>query len=135
MKNRNDAGNVHFDASTDCAYVDRKISFEHKGNKWEMELRIPMSILDVVKQEHFDRAIAQAKREMDNGLVILVMQGVFDSDILRARIADRGRVALLTDLYNEFLLEQNRRGNAVWAVPQQIVDVGPDPLDDPKYVH
>lgn len=135
MKNHNDAGTVHFDASTDAWYTDRIIRFFYRGQKRVLELKIPIAIAETLRLEHFDQAIAVAERAIDHTATRLIKSGDLRTDHINAQCDIAAKFSVLEHLYNAFTVEQAKLGNQVWATPKQMEDVGPPPEDDKKYLN
>jgi hypothetical protein len=133
MKNWNDAGTVHFDASTDTYYTTHILRFWYRSARREMELKIPQTIRGVLKSEHFDQCITVAQRAIDDRARKLISSGDLRTDVINVQCDIAAKVAVLEHLYNAYTVEQAKLGNQVWATAKQMQDVGPPPEDDKKY--
>ena len=132
MKNWNDEGTVHYNAETNERYTMVRLNFDHAGRARKFNLLIPLAMRPALRGEHYDQAIILAKQTIDQQTVRCVLNGDFNGDSIAAVAEPLALVAMLEQLYNEFHLYQARMGNDVWATPQLIQDVGPDPQDDAK---
>lgn len=132
MRNRNDAGNVHFDQTTSeypiRVYLDTVIH----GTRYKLELLIPLKIHETLNSADYDAAKALMIHQYDKHLGTLILQGLFGSR-LTFGIEQLLKVDVCEFLYNEFTLHQHRLGNDVWATPRTMQDVGPAPEEDKKY--
>ena len=132
MKNWNDEGTVHYDASTDQSYTRVCLSFEHHRRRRVFNLAIPQSMRPALKGEHYDQAVLVAKRSIDEQLVKCAMAGEFETESMNRTADFMAWQAVLEHLYNQFHLSQASAGNNVWATPQRMQNVGPKPEDDPR---
>ena len=135
MKNWNDAGTVHYNAETNQRYCERQIRFSYRLVMREFNLAIPMTMIDALKQEHFDQAIIVAKRTIDRVALMMMKGGDFRHDHITDCCNRLAFVAMCEHLYNEFHLHQHKVGDAVWATPERMQDVGQRPEEDSKYLN
>lgn len=134
MKNFNDAGTVHFDASTNAHYTVKTISFYYRLEIRTFDLAIPLTMRDKLNSAHYDSCIPVAKREIDRVAILMMKRGDFRPAIINRECNLRANLAMLEHLYNEFTVEQARLGNQVWATPELMQDVGSKPENDVKYL-
>lgn len=134
MKNRNDAGNVHFDESTRELICERKFAFSvQRGVIMNVPLRIPLTILDTLRDEDFDEAVSRAQRRFEEVQIDAVLHGCFDLAEIMTRALPPIVVAMCECLYDRFTIHQANRGNEVWATPGSMQHIGPPPEEDEKY--
>lgn len=139
MKNRNDSGSVHFDASTNEAYRLRVIDFRCMGQRFRMALQIPQTILDSLTSADFDEMKARARQLLpDKAAKMLASQAVALAPMSIEQMSVELEVWLkrqiCEELYNRFHIRQSKRGDMVWATPELMQDVGPSPEEDDKYL-
>lgn len=135
MRNFNDAGNVHFDASTNQAYRDRSIDFMCIGVKVRINLRIPQTILDKLTSADFDEMKDIARRIFPEHCAKLISENWASgqrkaTDELAIAGEEWVRLQICEELYNRFHLRQSDAGDAVWATPELMQDVGKRPEED-----
>jgi hypothetical protein len=139
MKNYNDAGDVHFDAGTNQNYRERAIDFMCIGVKVRIELKIPLAILGKLTSADFDEMKDYARRIFPEKCAKMLAESVVAMrpkpiDALAKEAEEWVRVQVCEELYNRFHLRQNAAGDAVWATPELMQDVGVRPEEDEKYL-
>lgn len=130
MTNRNETGSVHYDSSTNQQYTEKRLAFTHNRREYQFFLKIPLKLRSVLKEEHYETAMIQARRAIDHEAMRMMRNGDFRTDFILASSKRAAHIAILEHLYNEFTLIQAQLGNQVWAVPTQMQRVGPPPEDD-----
>jgi hypothetical protein len=130
MKNRNDAGSVHYDAETNTNYSTVVVDFIGLDEKQRFELRIPLRVRDRLKLEHYDQAIEAGRRVFHAVALRLILHGCQDRASLVKAAHLFALKAMLEQLYTDFTLEQARAGNQVWATPAGMQEIGPRPEHD-----
>lgn len=133
MKNFTDDGKIHFDADTNCDYTERIISFEYRNRVFLYSVAVPLKMKKVLKSEHWDAMVELGKKSIDATIVRGIQHGFFNMQELNQMAHTQSRKEMLEFIYDQFLMEQHRLGNDVWAVPDRMVDVGPPPEDDFKH--
>lgn len=139
MKNWNEAGTVHFDASTNAAYRTRQVDFVCLGVSLKCELNIPLTILNSLSSADFDELKAIGARIFPEWCAKQLSQQAvrltpMSNEELAAAGQDWLKEQFCEELYNRFTLRQAKAGDAVWAVPELMQQVGPKPEDDDKYL-
>jgi len=134
MRNFNDAGTVHFDAETAELPVEVFIVGKCHGVEVRVGVMIPLKIKKTLKAEHFHQAELIIGRDYIFHMNKAIAAGVYPFLLKEATIFSL-RMALCEFLYSQFVLEQNKRGNDVWAAPPTMQEIGPKPEDDLKFLN
>jgi hypothetical protein len=134
MKNWSDDGKVNYDAGTNQNYATVKLYFDHLGERRKFDLKIPLQIRAALKTEHLDAAVQIGKKALDAAVLRLISNGCFHLPSINKTANMIAHLAICEHLYNEFTIEQAKRGNQVWATPEGMQKVGPKPEEDLKFL-
>jgi|GEM_PF-6683010 len=132
MKNRNDAGNLHFDESTRESL--RIVKFRaSKEIPVDVTVAIPLTIFRRLNSADFDEIQAVLPQWYKEHFTQAVMAGVLDSDLIKRRIGPLLSFRAVGNLYQKFIIAQARDGNEAWAAPPTMTEIGPPPEEDEAY--
>jgi hypothetical protein len=133
MKNRNDAGTLHFDSSTAERLVLLKFRVRLGGVDFEIPVATPLTIKKALKQDDLDEARDALPRWYAEHCAQAIMSGVFDMERINARIGPLLCVRAAQHLYQKFILAQAVAGNEAWQAPPTMTEIGPPPEEDEAY--